>query len=451
MTIVCGTDFSDMAAHAATAAACLAVRTGGPLHLVHALDLWLEELSARPGHPLLLWAEGQLEREASRLRELGADVRVHAVAGPVDEVLQTLAREQSARAIVVGAVGHPGNSSRKLGSRADRTAQSARVPVVTVRDSAPFVDWLKGVRALRVVLGVDDSQSVENAARWLDELCRNGAVELTLAHLYWPPEALHRFGLEDSRSFVEPDPELVKTLEQQFSKRLDGLLHAKVRTYRIEPHLGRVGDGLAALAAEERADLLVVGSRERSPLERLWEGSVARWALHAATMSVACVPAQASMPQASVVPRLKTVLVATDFSPVGNGAIPLAYAAATPGATVHLLHVVQSERARADVRNVFRPVATEPNQGAMKAAEARLAELVPSDASAKSITTRVHALEANEPWEAICQAAERLSADLICLGTHGRSGLARAALGSVAARVLTQSRRPLLLARRPNP
>src|SRR5690606_24509048 len=216
MTIVCGTDFSDMAAHAATAAACLAVRTGGPLHLVHALDLWLEELSARPGHPLLLWAEGQLEREASRLRELGADVRVHAVAGPVDEVLQTLAREQSARAIVVGAVGHPGNSSRKLGSRADRTAQSARVPVVTVRDSAPFVDWLKGVRALRVVLGVDDSQSVENAARWLDELCRNGAVELTLAHLYWPPEALHRFGLEDSRSFVEPDPELVKTLEQQF-------------------------------------------------------------------------------------------------------------------------------------------------------------------------------------------------------------------------------------------
>jgi nucleotide-binding universal stress UspA family protein len=308
---------------------------------------------------------------------------------------------------------------------------------------------LKEGRALRVVLGIDDSQSVDNAARWLDDLCRSGAVDLTLAHLYWPPEAFHRLGLEGIRSFVEPDPELVKTLERRFSQRLDGLLHAKIRTYRIEPHLGRVGDGLAGLAAEVHADLLVVGSRGRPALERFWDGSVARQALHAADMSVACVPASTAA-AATVVPRLKTVLAATDFSEVGNGAIPLAYAAASPGASVHLLHVVDPGRPQLDAQGVFQPNLDETTLEAMNAAEKRLAQLVPTDASGKGVSTRVHALAAEDAWQAICQLAERLSVDVICLGTHGRTGLARAALGSVAARVLANSRRPLLLTRAPN-
>jgi nucleotide-binding universal stress UspA family protein len=167
-------------------------------------------------------------------------------------------------------------------------------------------------------------------------------------------------------------------------------------------------------------------------------------------MSVACVPAPAST-AVSAVPRLKTVLAATDFSDLGNGAIPLAYAAASPGGTVHLLHVVQPDRPRVDPHEFFHPVPSETALDALKAAEGRLSQLVPADARVKDITTRVHAIDASDAWQAICQTAERLSVDLICLGTHGRTGLAKAALGSVATRVLAHSRRPLLLARGPNP
>ncbi|HTV20541.1 MAG TPA: universal stress protein [Polyangiaceae bacterium] len=450
MSIVCGTDFSEMAAHAATAAACWAARAGKPVHLVHALDVWPEELRERPGHPLLLWAESRLEREAERLRALGAEVQVHALAGTPDVVLRDVAHEQSASALVVGAVGNRRNPSHQLGSRADRTARTMHLPVLAIRDSSAFVAWAKEGRPLKVVMGIDDSMSVDAAARWLDELCRSGPVELTLAHLYWPPEAMHRLGLEGLRSFVDADPELVKTLESQFSQRLDGLLHAKIRTYRIEPHLGRLGDGLAALAAEEHADLLVVGSRGRSLVERFWQGSVARQALHAAAISVACVPTPAAS-AATVIPRLKSVLVATDFSELGNGAVPLAFAAASPGATVHLLHVIQGERPRIDPYDIFHPVVSETTSEALKAAETRLLALVPSEASSKGITTRVHAVDASDAWEAICQAGERFSVDVVCLGTHGRTGIPKAALGSVAARVLAHSRRPLLLARGPNP
>jgi nucleotide-binding universal stress UspA family protein len=451
MSIVCGTDFSEMAAHAATVAGCLAARGGHLLHLVHALDLPPAVMQAQPGHPLMLWAENQLEREANRLRAYGVDVRSRAVAGAADRVLQAAAHDASARVIVVGAVGHEGNASRRLGTRADRTAKRAHVPVLTVRDSAAFLTWFQEGRPLRVVLGVDDSESVEDAARWLDTICKIGPVDLSLVHLYWPPESHRRLGIEGYRDFVEPHEQIVKTLEQQFSRRLDGLLHAQVRAYCIGPRLGRVGDGLAGVAAARKADLLVVGNRALGALERLWEGSVARDALRAASMSVACVPASA-MSGALNVARLRRVLVATDFSDLGNGAIPLGYAAVSHGGTVHLLHVVESGRASVDRYDVFVAAPDDAlTSEAMAAATSRLEQLIPSDASAKAISTQVHVLASRDPSETICQAAERLGVDLICLGTHGRTGLAEAALGSVAAHVLSISRRPLLLARVPRP
>lgn len=450
MSIVCGTDFSDMAMQAATAAACIAARTGATLHLVHALDITPETLQSQPGHPMLLWAEGQLGRERERLQAFGASVSTRALGGHADRVLQAVGRDVQATLIVVGAVGHPGNESHRLGSRADRTARHSHLPVLAVRDAAPFLGWLKENRPLRVVLGADASESTENAARWLDGLCIVGPVDLTLAHLYWPPEAFYRLGVDGERSFVEPNTEIVGTLGRELSQRLDPLLHAKVRTYRIEPYLGRPGDGLAGLASELEADLVVVGSRAIGALEKLWDGSVGQQTLRAAAVSVACVPAPA-VPRKLHVPRLRHVLVATDFSDLANSAIPLAYSTMRSGGTVHLLHVISPEHRRLDPYNVFPAAPSVPVTEAAAAARTRLSQLIPPDASGTGVATEVVVLEAPEAWLAICQTAERLGVDMICLGTHGRTGMAKAALGSVAANVLAHSRRPLLLARSQRP
>jgi nucleotide-binding universal stress UspA family protein len=447
MPLVCGTDFSEMASHAATVAAALAAATGAPLHLVHAIDLWPEEVREQPGHPLVLWGESRLAREAARLRLLGADVLVRLEPGAAEDILRSTAHEVGASLIVVGALGHRGDTPRKLGSRADRTAQHSHVPVLAVRDSAPFLSWMKEQRPLRVLIGVDASASAEHAARWLDGLCRLGACEVVLAHLYWPPETFHRLGLGGLRSFVEPDTEIVKTLERQLSQRFDGLLHGRSHSYRIEPHLGRVGDGLALLAAEAHADLLVVGCHDQSALARLWEGSVSRQALRASSVAVACVPAPARALAKLDTPRFRHVLAATDFSELGNDAIPLAYAAVAPGGTVHLVHVLKAHHGRLDPYDLFTPLPDPTLSEAANAAGTRLRELVPGDASAKSASTQVHVVEAADAAVAICQAAERLDADLLCLGTHGRGGVAKAFLGSVAMGVVDGTRRPLLLAR----
>ena len=49
----------------------------------------------------------------------------------------------------------------------------------------------------------------------------------------------------------------------------------------------------------------------------------------------------------------------------------------------------------------------------------------------------------------ILEAADEIGADLIVLGTHGRSGIDRVLLGSVASRVIRQADQPVLVKRGP--
>jgi nucleotide-binding universal stress UspA family protein len=50
--------------------------------------------------------------------------------------------------------------------------------------------------------------------------------------------------------------------------------------------------------------------------------------------------------------------------------------------------------------------------------------------------------------EAIVQAARRLGADTIVVGSHGRTGAARAVLGSVAEAVVRHADRPVYVVRK---
>jgi nucleotide-binding universal stress UspA family protein len=54
-------------------------------------------------------------------------------------------------------------------------------------------------------------------------------------------------------------------------------------------------------------------------------------------------------------------------------------------------------------------------------------------------------VEASSPTEQIVEAVSRTGADLIVMCSHGRSGVARVLLGSVAAKVLQLSKVPVMI------
>jgi nucleotide-binding universal stress UspA family protein len=437
MAIVCGTDFSDDSSQAEMAAGHVALALGQTLHLVHAVDVGRDERFDEPRGALVTWAGRHLARSADRLIALGCRVETHVETGAPEDVLVDMARAVEARLLVVSAVSHRRGRVDELGSHSDRIARRGDVPVLLVRDPAPFEGWASRTRPLRVVLAVDFTVSSEGAIDFAVQLRRAGACEVVAAHIYWPPGEYRRLGLRGPRSLVEPDPEVMQALERDLRVRLDARLAAQgidgasadPVALRIEPHLGRVADALISLALEERADLVVLGAHRRSALARLWEGSVSRAVMHDGRLSVACVPAPREVVSRAA-PVMRVVLAATDRSPLGDAAAGLAYAVVEPGGTVHLMHVDTKDE--------------EPDE-----ARRHLLGLVPSDASSRGITTEIHVLEHRQPADAICQAAERLGADMVCLGTRGRTGLSRALLGSVAEKVVAGTRRSVLLARSP--
>lgn len=80
----------------------------------------------------------------------------------------------------------------------------------------------------------------------------------------------------------------------------------------------------------------------------------------------------------------------------------------------------------------------EGNAAIKAAQEAFLAAGVRADASV---------VEAHAAWRGILEAAETVGADLIVIGSHGRHGLEKLVLGSVAQRVLSNANLPVLVVR----
>lgn len=83
--------------------------------------------------------------------------------------------------------------------------------------------------------------------------------------------------------------------------------------------------------------------------------------------------------------------------------------------------------------------ATAEANAAIKAARAQF--------EAAGIAVDSSVVEAHATWRGVVQAAESMKADLIVMGSHGRSGLEKLVLGSVTQAVLSHTHLPLLVVR----
>ena len=448
MTIVCGTDFSPNAVQAADAAGAIAGRRHA-LDLAHVADAFWMELSERARAAAVAEIGDRLRAEADRLRARGVTVREHLLYGAADEMLAAHARQSEASLLVVSSLGRRAPLRWLLGSVAERTAQSAAVPVLIVRDAAPFVAWTEGRRPLRVTVAADFSRSADAALAWITQLRDLGSCEVVVVHASWPPAERRRLGAGVRSTVFENDPEIDAVIRRDLERKVERQAGGGEVRVRIEACLGRVSTHLVGLAGQERADLLVVGMRPSQRGDTLWHGSVSRGVLHAAPMSVACVPA--SPPDAHVparIPEIRTVLAASDFSDIGDRAVPFAYGLLPQGGTVHLVHVVEMAQVN-DLGYRHYDTGFPPTDEQRAAQEpeltAHLRALIPADAATRGMQSHVHIIEGRSAGAAIATAAERLGADLICLGSHGRSGLSAAFTGSATREVIARSGRPVLV------
>ncbi|QAT87973.1 universal stress family protein [Corallococcus coralloides] len=443
MAIVVGTDFSDHAREAVRVAAAIAARTGTPLELVHTAEpgMLRRDWPAERGSAITE-LEQRLAAEAEGLRHEGLTVEPRVLLGMPDEALVEHAARIQARMLITAALGWRSEKRWRLGGVPARIAQQSRVPFLMIRLSGPFLEWCQARRPLRVTVGDDFSHSAEVALRWLPELRRVGPVELTVAHVYNPATEYGRLGL----SYASQGPEGVEAiLERELRERLSrvGEPLAEVRT---TPSYGSVVEPLTTLTEAARADLLLLGSHQRRGLRRVRHGSVSLSALPLAPVAaVACVPVAVQREAEAPVriPSIRRVLVSTDFSPLANLAIPHALSLLPPGGELILVHVMESPIPV--VYADFWPamaLGTDDDEAELRR---QLGALVPRDVAGRGITVRMELLSGVHAAQTLCQAAERYGADIFCMGSHGRTGVSRAVLGSVAQEVVAHSRRPVLV------
>jgi nucleotide-binding universal stress UspA family protein len=112
------------------------------------------------------------------------------------------------------------------------------------------------------------------------------------------------------------------------------------------------------------------------------------------------------------------------------------------GSEVHLIHVITDVRALPAPLHVSGAV-----NEALAAGQDKL-ELAARRIEPECPRSRIVAhLAGGEAWREIVAVADRIHADVIVVGTHGRKGLSRVMMGSVAERVVRGARCPVLVMR----
>jgi len=309
MPILCGTDYSEFATHAAEAAAHLARRMRDRLVLLHVGRTRDDDEQLPPDRATaLLKKRGkvvtQLTDQAERLRALGVEVHEEIIAGEADEVLADYADTISAHSVFVGTHGRRGFRAWGTGSVAARTAQLARRPCVVWRGKPDrWAAWADGKAPLRVMCGVDFSPATERALDWVNSLAEAGPIELHLAHILWPPNEQKRQAAKDKmpHAAAEPPhplhgsldvanpPDMEAICRQDLEARLRGQFPAG-SALEIRPNWGRPADALTEWADDVGTDVLVIATRHLTGIAGLWEGSVAQGAIATARCAVASIP-----------------------------------------------------------------------------------------------------------------------------------------------------------------
>jgi nucleotide-binding universal stress UspA family protein len=135
---------------------------------------------------------------------------------------------------------------------------------------------------------------------------------------------------------------------------------------------------------------------------------------------------------------LKNILFLTDFSEPSESALPFAIALARKyGAKVHALHVLIPEPYTYLTPELATPAIEGQEEGAQ-------AELQRVEARLTGVAHESSVVRGSSIWPATQQAIEESGADLIVLGTHGRTGAQKLLLGSVAEEIFRQSPVPVL-------
>jgi nucleotide-binding universal stress UspA family protein len=277
------------------------------------------------------------------------------------------------------------------------------------------------VNTERLLLSTDGSEFSEGAVREAIRLAKRCSSKLMAISV-----------IETNPEFEATAPAMLEKREKEVRSHLESVVDRArkegvacgISVYEGEDSYRFIVDE----AVKQQSTMIVMGRRGRKGFKRLVMGSTTSWTIGHAPCSILVVPRAAQV-------DFKSIVVATDGSMASLAASSEAIGIAKRnGSKLTVLAVVPADIAMptdVDFSAIERDRLSDQE---MQMAE-KHAKAVKESAQKEGVD--VHAfVMTGRPADAIIETAKEQNADLIVVGSHGRTGLTKLLMGSVAERVI---------------
>ncbi len=288
------------------------------------------------------------------------------------------------------------------------------------------------VNTERLLLATDGSEFSEGAIREAIRLARRCGSKLSALMV-----------IESNPEYAGIAPQLVELAEKTARKHLETVkARSKLEGVSLDIIVREGEDAynyIAEEAVKQKSTMLIMGRRGRKGLKRLVMGSTTARVIGHAPCSVLVVPRAAQV-------DFTSIMVATDGSKYSAAAASEAIGIAKRNSSkLTVVSVVPSEllsQADIDFAMIQREHLAEQE---MSEAET-YARAVKDEAQKQGVAVRAFVVS-GRPADVIIETAGEQKADLIVLGSHGRTALEKLLMGSVAERVIVLSSCAVLVAK----
>lgn len=288
----------------------------------------------------------------------------------------------------------------------------------------------------KIVLARDFSPSSVPALRHAVHMATTYEAELHILYA----NVLHADPFGGTHAAERTDADIQQRMKEETEEKLtfDNVdVEALSITYHVQRDVAP-GPAILTFADEHEMDLIVLGTHGRRGLRRMLLGSVAEEVVRLASAPVITVPAHSR----NTLP-FRSILVPIDFSDHSQKTLEVAKGLAKRHDTaLTLMHVVEDHLPPSFYTgSVFS--AQREEASLLEKTRKELAQFA-EETNGPDGLEMTFVAESGHAADRITQYAATQDIDLVLLATHGRTGLARFALGSVAEKVLRNVSCPVL-------
>jgi nucleotide-binding universal stress UspA family protein len=283
----------------------------------------------------------------------------------------------------------------------------------------------------KVLIPLDGSENSEAVVPFAAEIVSKSGGEIVLV------TAVQQVGVWDATMSMQVLDRENQVATEYLAEKQEQVA-AKGANVSTKPAQGDAADAILRTADEIGADLLGITTHGRSGIARWLFGSVATRLVEHAKVPVLAIRPKEGEDKGAPGPVVKKILVPLDGSEVALSILPVVEDfAKAMGASVIIYTAVAPLAAYPGFETAGTAAIGEVIAGLQQQAEETMAR-VASDVKSRGVEAS-YVVALDTAVDGTLRAADELGVDLIAIATHGRGGLGRVVLGSVADGIIRRS------------